>query len=184
MLALNALDRADLEILRERLAGGRTAVLLGPSGAGKSTITNGLLGSERQATGAVRAGDQRGRHTTVARELMALPGGGVIIDSPGLRSLGLPGSDEGVEAAFAEIEALAARCRFGDCRHEEEPGCAVRAAVEAGELDADRLDALHRLQQETAAAAARSDARLRAEEQRRAKILGRAVKDYYRRHPR
>lgn len=184
VLALNARTAEGVQVLRERLAEGRTAVLLGPSGAGKSTLANGLLGTERQATGAVRESDQRGRHTTVVRELVVLPGGGVIIDSPGLRSLGLTGSEEGIEATFSDIEALAAGCRFRDCRHEDEPGCAVLAAVEAGELDAGRLASLRKLQEEIGAAAARSDARLRAEQSRRGKVLGRAIKAYYRHHPR
>jgi ribosome biogenesis GTPase len=179
VLAINALERDGADPLRTYLAGPRTAVLLGPSGAGKSTLVNALLGERRQATGAVREADQRGRHTTVARELVALPGGGVLIDTPGLRALGLTGSEEGIAATFAEIEELAEACRFRDCAHVDEPGCAVRAAIEAGALPPDRLAGYHKLLREAEVAAARSDARLRAEEDRRSKTIAKAIKDYY-----
>jgi ribosome biogenesis GTPase len=114
------------------LAPDRTGVLLGPSGAGKSRLTNALLGEQRQATGEVRADDQRGRHTTTSRQLLRLPGGGVIIDTPGLRSLGLLSADR-LDQAFPDIDALAADCRFGDCAHGTEPGCA------AGSMSAARI---------------------------------------------
>ncbi len=133
--------------LRARLAPDRTAVLLGPSGAGKSTLANALLGSERLATGAVREGDHRGRHTTTSRQLVAVPGGGVLIDTPGLRSLGLP-ADIDIGAGFPEIEELAAGCRFADCAHESEPGCAVEAALESGELALERLESYRKLARE------------------------------------
>jgi ribosome biogenesis GTPase len=117
----------------------RTGVLLGPSGAGKSTLTNLLSGREVAATGSVREGDRRGRHVTSARELRVLPSGGVLIDTPGLRALSLAEDHGGVAAAFPDIEELATRCRFRDCAHEHEPGCAVVSAEEAGTIDADRL---------------------------------------------
>ena len=126
----------------------RTAVLLGPSGAGKSSLTNALLGHGRLPTGEVRAADHRGRHTTTARQLLAVPGGGLLIDTPGLRSLGLAGDHGGVAAAFPEVEALAAGCRFGDCRHDREPGCAVLAAETDGALDGARLASYRKLRQE------------------------------------
>ncbi|UGS34469.1 ribosome small subunit-dependent GTPase A [Capillimicrobium parvum] len=126
--------------LRALLEPGATAVLLGPSGAGKSTLVNALLGSDRQATGAVREGDGRGRHTTVARELIALPGGALVIDTPGLREVGL-----WEPASFADVDALAADCRFADCAHAGEPGCAVRDAV-----DDDRIESWRKLQREQA----------------------------------
>ena len=138
-------------------------VLMGPNGSGKSTLANALLGEEVLATGAVRGRDGKGRHTTVRRELLPLPGGGVLIDTPGLRGVGLHDAADGLERVFAEIEELAEECRFGDCAHASEPGCAVRAAIESGELPARRLDSYRRLQRENAWAASRDDARLRAE---------------------
>jgi ribosome biogenesis GTPase len=120
-----------------------TAVLLGPSGAGKSTLLNALLGEERLATGAVRDGDARGRHTTTSRRLLAVPSGGSVIDMPGLRSLGLDVDAGSLAAAFSDIDELAEGCRFADCSHTVEPGCAVAAAVDAGRLDPARL-ASHR----------------------------------------
>lgn len=126
----------------------RTGVLLGPSGAGKSTLTNLLAGREVAATGSVREGDRRGRHVTSARELQVLPSGGVLIDTPGLRSLSLAEDHGGVAAAFPDIEALAVRCRFRDCAHDHEPGCAVVAAQEDGTLDAARLANYRKLRRE------------------------------------
>lgn len=126
----------------------RTGVLLGPSGAGKSTLTNLLAGREVAATGAVREGDRRGRHVTSARELQVLPSGGVLIDTPGLRSLSLAEDHGGVAAAFPDIEELGTQCRFRDCAHDQEPGCAVVAAQEAGTLDADRLANYRKLRRE------------------------------------
>jgi ribosome biogenesis GTPase / thiamine phosphate phosphatase len=148
------------------LAPHRTAVLLGPSGAGKSTLVNALLGEERLATGDVRAGDARGRHTTTTRELVVLPGGGVLIDTPGLRSLGLLG-DEAVSAAFGDVEELAASCRFRDCAHDGEPGCAVQAAVDDGTLDPARLESFRKLEREAAFERRRDDPVARQAEQQR-----------------
>lgn len=138
---------------------GRTLVLVGESGAGKSSLVNALVGEEALATGAVRAGDAKGRHTTTARHLVPLPGGGALIDTPGVRELGLWGSEEGVAAAFADITSLAEGCRFADCRHRGEPGCAVVRAVEEGRLDAGRLHSLHDLTRESEALALRADER-------------------------
>jgi ribosome biogenesis GTPase len=139
-VAVSARDGEGLGILRTLLEPGATAVLLGVSGAGKSTLVNSLLDEERQATQPVRAGDGRGRHTTVTRELIELPCGALVVDTPGLREVGLW---DGPGDGFAEIEALAAGCRFADCRHDGEPGCAVRPAVEA-----DRLTAWRKLERE------------------------------------
>jgi ribosome biogenesis GTPase len=141
-VAVSARDGDGLGVLRTLLTPGITAVLLGPSGAGKSTLANALLGAERQATGAVREADARGRHTTVARELLTLPGGALLIDTPGIREVGVW---DGAGAAFADIDELAAGCRFADCRHADEPGCAVRGAI-----DAERLEAARKLQREQA----------------------------------
>lgn len=131
----------------------RTVVLLGESGAGKSTLVNALIGDEVAATGAVRQGDSKGRHTTTTRQLHPLPGGGVLLDSPGIRAVGLWVDPEAVDAVFPEIEELAAGCRFGDCAHGGEPGCAVGAALEAGTLAAERFDAWRVMRREAEVAA-------------------------------
>jgi ribosome biogenesis GTPase len=138
------------------LAPERTGVLLGPSGAGKSRLANALLGQQRQAIGDVRSEDQRGRHTTTSRQLLALPDGGVIIDTPGLRSLELLSADR-LDQAFPDIDALAAGCRFADCAHRIEPGCAVTAAVAAGDLPSQRLASYNKLAREAAAERRRRD---------------------------
>jgi ribosome biogenesis GTPase len=135
-----------------------TTVLLGPSGAGKSSLANALLGREELATGTVREVDGKGRHTTVRRELVPLPGGGVLIDTPGLRGVGLQDTGAGIEQAFADVEAFAAECAFRDCAHTGEPGCAVLRAVESGELTRRRLDSYRKLLRESAFEAARGRA--------------------------
>ncbi len=150
VLALSAKTGQGLEALDGYLRPGQTAVLLGSSGAGKSTLLNVLAGEERMATREVRAADDRGRHTTTHRELVLLPSGALILDTPGMREMGLWDADEGVSATFADIEALAAQCKFRDCGHGDEPGCAVQAAIEAGELDPGRLYSFDKLQAELA----------------------------------
>ena len=137
-----------LDELRERLGGGLTAVLLGPSGAGKSSLANALLAEHRLVTAAVRVADARGRHTTTRRELSVLPEGGCLVDTPGLRELGLWMSAGAVDGSFPDIETLAGGCRFADCRHQREPGCEVLEAVQRGRLDAARLDSYQRLRAE------------------------------------
>jgi ribosome biogenesis GTPase len=179
VLLTSARDAASVVPLTAYLTGHRTAVLLGPSGAGKSTLVNALLGEDRQATGGVRVSDGRGRHTTVARELVEVPGGGLLIDTPGLRALSLTGSEDGIAATFKEIDELAGACRFRDCTHQDEPGCAVRAAVESGEVPADRLASFHKLVREAHVAAARTDVHLRGEEKRKSKVLNKAIKEHY-----
>jgi ribosome biogenesis GTPase len=159
---------------------GATSVLLGESGAGKSSLVNALLGSEVAAIGEVRGGDAKGRHTTTNRQLFTLPGGGVLIDTPGIREVGLAGDEESVEAAFEDIDDLAALCRFNDCAHEGEPGCAVGAAVEAGELAADRLAAFLALRREAAAAALRADEAARRGQGRQG---SKALRSWYEQHP-
>ncbi len=155
-----AAKRGDgLEAVAAYMAPGKTAVLLGMSGAGKSTLLNALAGSERMSTGEIREGDERGRHTTTHRELVLLPSGGLILDTPGMRELGLWEADSGVSAAFEDVEALVAECRFSDCGHGREPGCAVRAALEAGELDPDRWASFQKLQAELAYEHRREDPR-------------------------
>lgn len=131
-----------------RALGGDTVVLLGESGAGKSSLLNALAGEEVALTGDVRAFDAKGRHTTTRRELHLLPGGGIVVDTPGIRGIGLWVDPEAIDAAFSDIDDLSARCRFSDCTHDHEPGCAVLAAVAAGELAADRLAAFGELHAE------------------------------------
>ncbi|WP_405487616.1 ribosome small subunit-dependent GTPase A [Streptomyces sp. NBC_00096] len=145
------------------VVGGGTSVLLGISGAGKSTLANTLLGADVMEVQAARDVDGKGRHTTTTRNLLALPGGGVLIDTPGLRGVGLFDAEAGVGQVFSEIEEYAERCRFHDCAHEAEPGCAVREAVDSGELPERRLESYRKLLRENQRIVAKTDARLRSE---------------------
>jgi ribosome biogenesis GTPase len=149
-----------LEELREQVPAGCTAVLLGSSGVGKSTLINRLLGDERLRTSGVRR-DGKGRHTTTTRQLLNLQSGGVVIDTPGIREIALWEADEGVQETFAEVDEVAQTCRFNDCAHDAEPGCAIRAALEAGELDAERVSAYLKLREELQATAAQVASRKR-----------------------
>jgi ribosome biogenesis GTPase / thiamine phosphate phosphatase len=148
VVAANTVDPLGLENLRPFLTPGATVALLGSSGVGKSTIANRLLGEERFQTGEVRMEDSRGRHTTVRRELTPLPGTGALIDTPGMRELQLWAGRESVDAVFDEITAIAERCRFRDCTHTGEPGCAVAAALERGEVDGGRVTSFQKLRAE------------------------------------
>lgn len=148
--------------LRATLRPGRTVALLGPSGAGKSTLINTLAAETRTATGEVRDFDHKGRHTTTHRELFRIAGGALLMDTPGLRELRVWTLDEGLAGAFPEIEELAASCRFRDCRHQAEPGCAVVEAVSSGRLDAARLESYRKLEAEAAYFERKSDPRARA----------------------
>lgn len=145
------------------LVSGGTSVLLGASGAGKSTLANTLLGQDEMEVRATRDVDGKGRHTTTTRNLLVLPSGGVLIDTPGLRGVGLWDAEAGVGQVFSEIEELAATCRFHDCAHEAEPGCAVRAAIEDGSLPERRMDSYRKLLRENQRIVAKTDARVRSE---------------------
>jgi ribosome biogenesis GTPase len=175
VLAVSALTGEGMEVLAAVLTGGSGA-LIGQSGVGKSTLTNALVGVEVMATGGTRDVDEKGRHTTTTRELIPLPGGGVLIDTPGLRSVGLFGGESGLAQAFSDIEELADNCRFGDCDHRTEPGCAVLAALADGSLPERRLESYRKLLRENEWIAARADARLASERQRVWKQRSRAAR--------
>ncbi|MEU5316769.1 ribosome small subunit-dependent GTPase A [Streptomyces sp. NPDC021056] len=162
VLTVSAHDGDGLDVLVAVVSGG-TSVLLGQSGAGKSTLANALVGEDVMDVRAARDVDGKGRHTTTTRNLLALPGGGVLIDTPGLRGVGLFDAESGVGQVFSEIAGLAERCRFHDCAHEAEPGCAVLAAVASGELGERRLESYRKLIRENQRIVAKTDARVRAE---------------------
>jgi ribosome biogenesis GTPase len=178
--AVSALCGDNLDAVAAYCAPRRTVALLGSSGVGKSTLINRLVGRDLLATAAVRQKDGRGRHTTTHRELIFLPNGGMVIDTPGMRELQLWEADEGVQITFDEIETLAKGCRFRDCVHREEPGCAVRAAVEAGELTPDRLASMHKLQKELAWFDRQHDQLAANENKRRWKAMHKSAKRFYR----
>ncbi len=180
-LLISALHGLAMESLWERLKPGLTATLVGSSGAGKSTILNYLLGDERQRTGAVREDDSRGRHTTTRRELFSLHNGACLIDTPGMRELGLFADDSALQETFPEIAALAARCRFADCSHRSEPGCAVLAAAKSGELSGERLQSYFKLLAEERFHQIRADEGLRAEEKRKWRSIHKEIRQVSRR---
>ncbi len=147
---VNSKDTDSVSALLPWCVPGKTVAMLGSSGAGKSTLTNGLLGEERQAVGEIRDDDEKGRHTTTHRSLLSMPSGAMIIDTPGMRELQLSECEAGIATTFADIEELARNCKFNDCRHETEPGCAVRKAIEDGELDERRFENYSKLDREQA----------------------------------
>lgn len=168
---VSGVRRDGLEHLHQYSRGYRTVALLGASGVGKSTIVNALVGGEVQPTAAVRLGDQRGRHTTTAVQLVPLPSdpvgeAGWLIDTPGVRAVSLWSSGTGIERAFSDIFSLSDSCRFRDCKHEEEPGCAIQAAITSGELDIRRVDSMKRLVAEEASLEEEQRARLKVEDRR------------------
>ncbi|MFI9208535.1 ribosome small subunit-dependent GTPase A [Streptomyces sp. NPDC053253] len=162
VLTLSSATGEGLDVLAAAVAGG-TTVLLGVSGAGKSTLANALVGTDVMTVQAARDVDGKGRHTTTTRNLFVLPGGGVLIDTPGLRGVGLWDAETGVGQVFSEIEELAGNCRFQDCAHESEPGCAVAAAIEDGSLPVRRLESYRKLLRENQRIVAKTDARMRSE---------------------
>ncbi len=176
ILRVSAATGEGMEQFKTYLRVGKTGALVGSSGTGKSTIINRLLGFEKQATTAVRNGDSRGRHTTTRRELIVLPSGGILIDSPGMRELQIWVGQETMKKAFADIESLAEGCRFRDCSHTQEPGCAVLAAVKDGSLAEGRLKSYHKLQREQQRLEIRRDGKEKYLERRRGKKFAALVK--------
>jgi ribosome biogenesis GTPase / thiamine phosphate phosphatase len=168
-----------LDVLEASFRKGQTIVLLGSSGVGKSTLVNWLLQEERQTTHAVRESDSRGRHTTTSRELFMMSSGAMIIDTPGLRELQLWNASEGVTQTFADVDELASKCRFTNCQHQQEPGCAVQAAIRASILDADRLESWRKLQREQEFLARKVDPEIGAAQKKRIKISMRQVRRNY-----
>jgi ribosome biogenesis GTPase len=177
VLAISATEKIGLEKLSPYLQDGKTAVLLGSSGVGKSTLINALEGRERQKIGEIREDDGRGRHTTTARELLILEKGGIIIDNPGMREIQLWDASDGLDDAFQDIAELAKECKFSDCRHETEPGCAVKKAIEEGTLSEGRLESYRKLQRELSAIERKKNPKLMAEEQKKWKKISRMAKE-------
>jgi ribosome biogenesis GTPase / thiamine phosphate phosphatase len=173
--AVSGVTGEGLEAMRDHLGPGRTGALLGSSGVGKSTLVNRLVGEEVLATAEIRS-DGQGRHTTTHRELVVLPGGGLVLDTPGMREFQLWESAEGLGEAFTDVEALFARCRFSDCAHRTEPGCAVREAIRTGELDADRYASYEKLKRELRRLELRLDKRARSDERKRWRARHREIR--------
>jgi ribosome biogenesis GTPase len=176
VFAISAAGKTGLQQLSPYLLEGRTVALLGSSGVGKSTLINALEGVERQKVGDIREDDSRGRHTTTTRDLILLESGGVIVDNPGMRELQLWDAGEGVQSTFQEIERLAAQCKFSDCRHETEPGCAVKMAIADGTLPEVRLESYRKLRREMLALERKNNPELMAAEKKKWKEIGKMAK--------
>ena len=183
VVSLSAKEEAGMDVLESYITEGSTVAFLGSSGVGKSSLVNRLLGEERLSTGSVREDDSRGRHTTTHRELVLLPNGGLVIDTPGMRELQLWGEEDDLQAVFADIEELTASCRFRDCRHESEPGCAVQEALNTGELDADRFISYSKLLRELAHLDRRQNELARQQAKKREKNFGKLIKQINKHNP-
>ncbi len=175
VIIVSVIDGRGMDELRTRIRPGTTVAFVGSSGVGKSTLVNTLAGVELAAVQAIRESDGRGRHTTSRRQLHLMPDGGLILDTPGIRELGLWDAEGGLERSFADIDALASSCRFSNCGHAGEPGCAIASAIADGDLDASRFEGWKKLEREARHLERRVDALARAEERRRWKTIGKAV---------
>lgn len=176
IIAISALENSGLENVQQYLQPGNTVALLGSSGVGKSTITNILLGVEKQVVQEIRVGDDKGKHTTTHREMVLLPNGAVLIDTPGMRELQLWESNEGLSESFSDIEHLTALCRFRDCKHEKEPGCAVHQAIESGDLPEERLYSYKKLLKELAYLDRKVDKKAQSDEKKHWKNISKQMK--------
>jgi ribosome biogenesis GTPase len=181
VIPLSCKTGAGIDAIKAYLTPGKTASLLGSSGVGKSTLVNYLLGTEKQAVKDIRESDDRGRHATTYRELIVLPQGGLLIDTPGMREVHLWDGARGLQDAFSDFEEVALTCRFSDCEHATEPGCAVKKAIEDGTLDAGRFESYKKLQSESSNMTAKTVARARQDEKKR---ISKLVKDYNKHHRR
>ena len=167
-----------MELLTPQIFTRRTAVFLGSSGVGKSTIINGISGEDLLETQEVREKDQKGRHTTTHRQLIKLPNGGLVIDTPGIREVHLWEGEVGVDNAFPDIDALAGQCKFSNCNHQSEPDCAVQAAIEAGQLETSRLNSYHKLQRELKNLEVQQSRRDSAQERSKLRVVNRSLRGH------
>jgi len=181
IITISAANSQGLSALQIYLQPGQTVALLGSSGVGKSTITNQLKGEAIQAVKAVRQGDDRGKHTTTHRELILLPNGSLIIDTPGMREIQIWASEDSLQSTFEDIETLAEECRFRDCQHEQEPGCAVQQALQDGKLDYSRFLSYQKLQKELNYLSQKQDQKVYIDTKKRWKKITKSMKNYYKR---
>lgn len=179
VLAVSAVTGEGMDEVREYLKPGSTVVFLGSSGVGKSTLTNQLAGREIMDVNGIREDDSRGRHTTTFRQLVVLPGGGIVIDTPGMRELQLWDADEGLQGAFEDIDSIAGGCRFKDCRHDSEPGCAVKESIRAGILPAERLDSYRKLQKELVFLESKQSQAVRLAAKKNDKLLSKYIRSIH-----
>jgi ribosome biogenesis GTPase len=184
VLPYSALDNSGVEAIHSLIKPGQTFCLVGSSGVGKSTLINRLLGESRLSTQTVREKDSRGRHTTARRELILLAGGGILIDTPGMRELGVSAEESSLGIAFPEIDALAENCRYRGCGHQQEPGCAVKEAVEKGDLPESRYESYLKLLRELTHNATQADVLIRLKQKRAQKRLSKEIKQVQQRKPR